>query len=704
MNQFKRRLAGFHVAAAFATLLCVTAQPAKADNLNNSKCNVTFTVAHPDTTGRPGEYVTQLLYTPPPGFKFIDHTFAKVNQGGVNYKQQIDASGNLVLSMPGPPNQFPTSSTSPSSFQFQIGLSSNTLSCNYGTQDLQGMLVTTSLSDGFTTASRFLRDSSGNVTGGTGTPAADIPATIDPTKFTQVAGALPCSPGTQTLADGSQKLTNGCPDPAKVGAADGDPSYEGGQLGGSAANRSCTPVGSLSALLHTPASNWNTAAPTSVTAYVPNGAWNTSAPGVRVVTIEPAPGGPLDLIATPNTVNSCASNSQTGQTVCTANGTVISETGTIIDKSVYLMMSGTSLISTLQSGATASARFSGGSCVNCGVAINQITNTAVLGIGLSSAASGTGLQFLDLGSTPTFSSVVSAANTISEGLVWDPTRNLILSPNEGTPFNFFNAPPPTGNGVYDLFDTSGLYSSPGSFSSPLSVSEYDNPVYTLSPGGGAGSTYLDSAAEDCSTGIALASNETKSNVYIADLTRATTNGEGNWTAPQQFFSLPEFSGFSFEISGLAAAPGPDPTGLHLAVVTGEFGGNRFGVLELPATSGTGTPGLADYVTAFLPNAPDGPWSEGLDPHPVTAYISPNDGKAYALLANAPFCSTSGSYLPPTYVAVIDMAALLAPNIRSAPGAHTLAAGADNSNLLSSGIVRYIATGNVSCPPPPSSPG
>src|SRR5436305_13576885 len=109
MTRFKRRFAGFHAAAALATLLCVTGQTAKADNLNSSKCNVTFTVAHPDTTDRPGEYVTQLVYTPPPGFKFTNHTFAKVNQSNVNYKQQIDKSGKLVPTMPGPSNQFPTS-------------------------------------------------------------------------------------------------------------------------------------------------------------------------------------------------------------------------------------------------------------------------------------------------------------------------------------------------------------------------------------------------------------------------------------------------------------------------------------------------------------------------------------------------------------------------------------------------------------------
>src|SRR5437762_9054908 len=106
------------------------------------------------------------------------------------------------------------------------------------------MLVQTSQSDGYITTSRFASDTQGNVAGGTGTPASDIPATIDPTKFTQVAGAQPCSPGTET----STTLLSGCPDPGQTGALDGDPAYEGGQVGGSPANRSCAPSGALAAL------------------------------------------------------------------------------------------------------------------------------------------------------------------------------------------------------------------------------------------------------------------------------------------------------------------------------------------------------------------------------------------------------------------------------------------------------------------------
>ena len=137
-------------------------------------------------------------------------------------------------------------------------------------------------------------------------------------------------------------------------------------------------------------------------------------------------------------------------------------------------------------------------------------------------------------------------------------------------------------------------------------------------------------------------------------------------------SFPEFSDFSNGTTGISGVPG-----FHLAIVTGEAGGNEFGVLQLPPASGTGTPNFIDYVAASLPNTPDGHgWTQADDPHQVTSYTSPNSGKPYGLLAGA----------PPNYVAVIDMQALL-----SAPrtaGTHTVDPSYD---LVANGVVRYVST-------------
>ena len=89
---------------------------------------------------------------------------------------------------------------------------------------------------------------------------------------------------------------------------------------------------------------------------------------------------------------------------------------------------------------------------------------------------------------------------ISENISVDAARNLILSPDE--------------SGSYDLFKIGATGS----------LTEYSNSV---------GGT-LDSAAEDCSTGIALASDEAYPvDVFITDLTQAkfTTGSPNTWTAP-----------------------------------------------------------------------------------------------------------------------------------------------------------------------------
>ena len=372
----------------------------------------------------------------------------------------------------------------------------------------------------------------------------------------------------------------------------------------------------------------------NVTAYVPESAWFGTTPGVKVVPIEGT--GTATRITTPNAVNSCSSNSQTGETVCVANGT-----------DVYTI-TGTTLTNTLHSSSDSAASFSGGECDNCGVAINALTNTAVITLGTTLSTSNDGIQTLNLANN-TFAPIFPSAATISEDVSIDPNRNLILSPDEG--------------GIYDLYKI-----SPSG-----SLTEYQNAV---APG-----NYLDSAAEDCTTGIALSTNEGTDKLYITDLTQATftapSGGKsfGTWTAPGQMVSFPEFGNFAAGTDGISVAAGTT----HLGIVEGEFGGNTFGVFQLPATSGTGTPAFVDYAAAVMPNTPDGVgFSAGYDPHTITAYTSPNNGKAYGLIADW----ASGT---PTYVGVVDLQALL-----SAPrtaGTHYVDPTYD---LVAHGVVRYVA--------------
>ncbi len=369
---------------------------------------------------------------------------------------------------------------------------------------------------------------------------------------------------------------------------------------------------------------------TNATAYLPQGSWEGATTGVKVVPIETSnglgTGGSPTLITTPGVTNSCSSNSDTGETVCVAN-----------DTDVYLI-NGTTLTSTLMSGATADEHFSGGECENCGVVVDSSTNRALITIGLSTGGPG-GFQFLDLGGTPAFETPIPAGATTSENVSIDPVRHLILSPNEQSLYQLVNI-------------------------STATAALFNN---QLEEG------VLDSAAEDCTTGIALATDEATGNLFIADLTQAvftpgTDGAPGTWTDPgSQFQNFPEFDDFSAGTDGIAVAPGT-----HLGVVTGEFGGNEEGVIQLPATSGTGTPAVVDYAAFTVPAPPtEDIWSQGLDPHTVTAYVSPNSHKAYAVLENEDF----------SYVAIVDIQAML-----SAPrtGAHTV------TNPIPAGIVTFVA--------------
>src|SRR5215472_6008224 len=292
----------------------------------------------------------------------------------------------------------------------------------------------------------------------------------------------------------------------------------------------------------------------NATAYVPLGNWESSTTGVAAVSIESSSGlgtgAPATLIATPNVANSCSSNSATGQTVCVANNT-----------DVYLI-NGTTLTSTLTSGATGTQGFSGGDCMNCGVVVDSTVNKALITIGFAGDLGA--YQFLDLAGTPTFEAPIPAGTETSEDVSIDPVRKLILSPNESSIYQLVNI----GTLPATLFNNTNTTSFP---------------------------TY-DSAAEDCTTGIALATDEDTGNLFIADLTQATfTPGAapspGTWTAPSQLQNFPEFESLSAGTNGIAVAPGT-----HLGIVTGEFGGNVQGVIQLPASSGSGIPAVVDWVS------------------------------------------------------------------------------------------------------------
>ena len=345
----------------------------------------------------------------------------------------------------------------------------------------------------------------------------------------------------------------------------------------------------------------------NVDAYVPKGSWAEGGQtGISLVPIEGTDAAAA--IATPSLINSCSSNSATGETVCVDNSTGVYE------------ITGHTLTATITSGSNNFAGFSGGSCKNCGVAIDALTNTAVISGGFGGNTSGDGVQLLNLANN-TFSAPFPSEYTVSENVSIDPNRNLILSPNE--------------DDYYDLFKNTDADGS---------LSEFGN--FQSSVGG-----EFDSAAEDCTTGIALSTQEFTNNLFLVDLTQSTFtpptagNTAGTWTAPSQTEYLNTY-GLAAGTSGISVAAGTT----HLGITMGEFGGNTFVAFNLPSTSVSGNAGAGGLCGSRDVVHAGRRWPCWYDPHTITAYTSPNYGKAYGLVADWVF-----GY--PTWVGVIDLQAL-----------------------------------------------
>ena len=193
-------------------------------------------------------------------------------------------------------------------------------------------------------------------------------------------------------------------------------------------------------------------------------------------------------------------------------------------------------------------------------------------------------------------------------------------------------------------------------------------VFNMTTTGSGGE--MDSAAEDCSTGIALSSVEGTGQLFLTNLMQATFTG-ATWTAPSQFQTLPEFATFNAGTSGIAVE-----SGTHLGVVTGEFGGSAFGAIQLPTTTVTGAPSVTDWAAANVPSDPSGvAWAMGLDPHTVTVYRSPTSNKSFGVFVN-------GSR---TFLAVVDLQALLAAPRTT--GTHNVQ---PTFNLVTNNVVRFVA--------------
>jgi hypothetical protein len=390
---------------------------------------------------------------------------------------------------------------------------------------------------------------------------------------------------------------------------------------------SCQPSNAMSLL----------AADKQVFSFVPKGSWMAPQNGIGLVNVEPY-AVPLTRISTPKPVTSCASNSLTGQTVCNTS-----------DKEVYVYTPPSFFPSTVQDQASGSSLFFGGMCMTCATTIDPLHNLALVSLSLAvpprtqPSGATSGFQFIDLGTKPTpetaFRSEAPPAfnpgGEISKGVLIDPLRSWILSANESGNYEIVKFRAQNDNDKGDGNDKDkGKGDDKGNG---------DDKGKGDDKGGNGGNTQLafyesqfplsfGSSGEDCRTGIALATVEFSdpSQVYVADLTRAQftpgpAGAPGTWKAPQ---TLQTLAGSSFADSGtgpngIAVAQGTS-IGLIIGMVS-----DYITAIKLPDDSGSGTPAIQDWVTCQIQPGD----IDGIAPHTVNAYQSPNTGHAMAVVEN-----------------------------------------------------------------------
>lgn len=414
----------------------------------------------------------------------------------------------------------------------------------------------------------------------------------------------------------------------------------------------------------------------SVLLFVPDSTDNSLRMGSMLKQLEPLPTimipAPKTIVLKTGYTDSCAASPANNEVVCAnlfGSASVVGVTSGL--GSTGLKVTG------FKTGVTERIHFTGGDCANCGVAIDD----GLTGGPTAFIATSKGYLPVQLAPFAVQTIIPTNGEAISGQFGYDPVNHRILSPNYALlNLKHFNSGPPhyqiidvSTGAAFDLSDAGSFFNANGMCN-------------TVSGGMTQRDSLPDSGAYDVNTGIAYGtfrspsdciSADTVEDIALFDLTQATfDSSNGTWSDPgKQIQSLPEMTDLSNGITGIAIVPDQS-----LAIVAdrreASGGGGGFGALSLPTTSGSGVPAIQDWVQAELPSDPSGkPWLMSYMPNGITAYVSPNDSKAYGVIINK----------TRTYAAVVDIAALLGAS-RQTGTMHTLSSAV---NLVTSSIVRFV---------------
>lgn len=294
---------------------------------------------------------------------------------------------------------------------------------------------------------------------------------------------------------------------------------------------------------------------------------------------------------------------------------------------------------------TTYANFSGGSCLNCGVLTDPGDNRFIV-------SSGDGYRVVDYTGTILASYLNATGRDLwTENFAFDPTRNLIISPEYGTSNQYL--------WVINI-DTGKIYR----WNLSMTDSQIPNAPTSLT---------ADAATVDFNTGVIAISDESQKFLLLINLAKATfDSASGTFSAPAAYVDI---SGVATRLPGMAAEPTK-----HLVFLEEEFG-TGIGAARLPSSTPSGAPSLGDYVGATMP-APNATgcnsfWSNVGDPHGLALFADLVNGRPMGLLID-----DSKSCL-----AIIDLEKLL--NAPRASGTNTVDPTYD---LIANGVVKFYGLG------------
>jgi hypothetical protein len=430
----------------------------------------------------------------------------------------------------------------------------------------------------------------------------------------------------------------------------------------------------------------------TVTAYVPLATDSFAGAGLNQAVIEngtnPLPGA---AGYTANRVNSCTPASS-GEVVCSEGNALGTAQFDLIPAGAS-----TAAVTSIATSSTGAINYLPGECSGCGMLVDGGLGTGGAGLGIMAASNG--FFTLDLGNianTPAGPITTNPSELPGANFGYDAIHHRILNANYSvTSFSPLTTTPPhfqiiditnvASPLVYDLNNDQTFFvpGTPGTTCTGNSKTDNDN-------------QYPETTAFDDGNNVDIAyvtfhtppdcQNTPANTLALFDMTQATftpgtAGASGTWdTTGKQIQALTDFS-----------VNGVDPISIepnnHVAIVSG--GSTPFGALQLPTTSGTGTPAITDWVSANMPNDPDGtPWNGWSLPNGLATYVSPNTGKPMGLMLNSLEDISGNRTGLARYAALVDINALLALP-RDQVGGHQVLSSSDGQALVTAKVVTFV---------------